>query len=206
VSTGAPPTRGRPPSLSETGIVAAALGITRQVGLDQLSMRALARELGVPSMTIYHYVPSKEALQELVIDHILRGIRVPGPEEGTWEERLRQVEREARRAFTQHPGVSARLGDGGTAESTRLAQGVLAILRGGGFTPEAAALCFATLYTFMTGQIDLDAMSDAVTSPTATLDGVTRSTGFSRDELFEFGFDAILEGLKVKLRDQRSGS
>jgi len=201
VGNNKPRTRGRPPSLSEDEVVAAALRLTRELGLDNLSMRALARELGAPPMTIYHYVPSKETLRDLVVNHILRQIRIPAPDEGTWEERLRQLEREARRVFADHPGVSSRLGDGGTAETTRLAEGVLAILRDGGFTPEAAVVCFATIYTFMTGQIDLDAMADTIVSgsPRTTLEGVTSSTRFSRDELFELGFDAVVEGLKVKL-------
>ena len=94
--------------------------------------------------------------------------------------------------------------DGGTTEGARLAEGVLAILREGGFSPPAAVLSFATLFTFMTGQIDLDAMADTIVSgsPSATLEGVTRSTRFSRDELFEFGFDAVIEGLKTKLLER----
>jgi AcrR family transcriptional regulator len=196
-------TRGRPPSLSEYDVVAAGLRLTRRVGLANVSMRALARELGVPPMTIYNYVPSKEALHDLVVNHILREIRIPGVERGTWEERLRQLLRDARGVFAEHPGVSSQLGDGGTTEAVRLAEGVLDILVDGGFTSEAAVLCFTTLFTFMTGQIDLDAMAAAIVSraPTETLDGVTRSTGFSRDQLFEFGFDAIIEGLKVTLLD-----
>jgi AcrR family transcriptional regulator len=183
------------------------LRLTRKVGLANVSMRALARELDVPTMTIYSYVPSKEALHDLVVNHILREIRVPGMEDGTWEERLRQLLRDARGVFAEHPGVSSQLGDGGTTEAVRLAEGVLDILRDGGFTPGASVLCFTTLFTFMTGQIDLDAMAAAIVSraPTETLDGVTRSTRFSRDQLFEFGFDAVIEGLKVKLlHDHRS--
>ncbi len=61
-------------------------------------------------------------------------------------------------------------------------------------------MCFATLFTFMTGQIDLDAMSHFVAQgiSTATLDNVTRSAGFSREELFDLGYDAVMEGLKRK--------
>src|SRR5208282_6189486 len=80
--------RGRPPSLSEDEIVTAALRLTREVGLQNLSMRALARELDVPPMTIYHYVASKESLHALVVDHILREIAVPCEDEASWEERL----------------------------------------------------------------------------------------------------------------------
>jgi TetR/AcrR family transcriptional regulator, tetracycline repressor protein len=194
-------TRGRPPSLTESEIVGAGLTLIQRVGLENLSMRALARELGVPPMTIYNYVASKEALRELVVNDILREIRIPGPDEGTWEERIRQLERQARRVLSMHPGVSAQLKDGGVAEGARLAQGVLAILSDGGFSPDAAVLCFATIYTFMTGQIDLDGMAAAIDdhSPRASLEGVARLTQFSRDELFEFGFDVVIAGLKLKL-------
>jgi len=187
--------------LSENEIVTAALRLTREVGLENLSMRALARELGVPPMTIYHYVTSKESLHTLVVDHILRDIAVPETDGASWEERLVRLLADARRVFADHPGVSSRLGDPGTTEGTRLAKGVLAILGDGGFAPDAAVVCFATLFTFMTGQIDLDAMADAiaVSAPSSTLEGVTRSTRFSRDELFALGCDAVIQGLKQTL-------
>lgn len=203
----APRGRGRPPSLSENEIVTAALRLTREVGLQNLSMRALARELDVPPMTIYHYVTSKDSLHALVVDHILRDIAVPEADGASWEERLMRLLADARRVFADHPGVSSRLGDPGTTEGTRLAEGVLAILADGGFAPDAAVVCFATLFTFMTGQIDLDAMADAIAGsvPPSTLVGVTGSTRFSRDELFELGCDAVIQGLKG-LRDPGPGS
>ena len=196
-----PRPRGRPPSLSTDGVVQAALRLTREVGLENLSMRALARELGVPPMTIYHYAPSREYLHALVVDDILSQVRVPGSDEGNWEERLRKLLHDARRVFAEHPGVSAHFGDGGSDEGARLADGVLTILSDGGFSPEGAVVCFTTLFTFMTGQIDLDAMSHFVTHnvPTATLENVTRSVGFSREELFELGYEAVMEGLKRTL-------
>ena len=194
-----PRSRGRPPSLSTHQVVEAALRVTREVGLDNLSMRALARELGVPPMTIYHYAPSREYLHALVVDDILSEIRVPGTDEGTWEDRLRKLHSDARRVFAAHPGVSAHLGDGGSRQGARLGDGVLEILAEGGFDAEARVVCFATLFTFMTGQIDLDAMAYFVADGTAaTLDNVTRSAGFSREELFDLGYDAVIEGLKKK--------
>jgi AcrR family transcriptional regulator len=207
VTTSRPPRRrGRPPSLDEERIVGAALGLVRSVGIDGVSMRALAKELGVPPMTIYHYVPSKDALRDLLVDHILRAISIPGPAEGTWEERLRTLERNVRLVLVAHPGLSGQLHDGASAEAIRLAEGVLSILADGGFSPEAAVLCFATLYTFMIGQIDLDAVAGAVVSSVAgsTLEGVTGASRLSRDELFEFGFDAVIEGLKAKLLGHES--
>jgi TetR/AcrR family transcriptional regulator, tetracycline repressor protein len=195
-----PRARGRPPSLADQDVVDAALELTATVGFDNLSMRALARSLGVPTMTIYSYVPSKGALLDLVIGHILREIPIPGSEAGSWDQRLRTLLRDARRVLGNHPGVSTKLGDNGTKEGARLADAVLEILRDAGFPPEVAVMGFATLYTFMTGQIDLDfAADDALRQSRATLTDVTSSVRRSRDELFEFGFDVVIDGLRAKL-------
>lgn len=187
--------------LSESEIVSVAARLTREVGLDNLSMRALARELGAQPMTIYNYLPSKEALQERVVDHVLSGIRIPEPSEGSWEERLRRILLDSRRAFAEHPGIAIKLASRGSAESTRLTEGFLAILRDAGFGPEDTVLCFATFFTFTTGQINLDELDKGMVdhSPTEPLKGVTRSAPYTSDELFEFGLDVVIEGLKLKL-------
>ena len=193
-------TRGRPPSLSDQDVVVAALELTDDIGFDNLSMRALARSLGVPTMTLYSYVPSKEALSNLVIGHILRDIRIPKVDEGPWDERLRSLLRDARRVLGAHPGVSTKLGDNGTVEGATLARAVLDILGDAGYDEKASAMCFVTLYTFMTGQIDLDFLAErSLGSTRATLSGAIESAHISRDEFFEFGFDVVLEGLKAKL-------
>ncbi len=193
--------RGRPRSLSEHEVIAAALRLSRAVGLDNLSMRGLARELGSPTMTVYSYVPNKERLLELLVDHLLRDIRIPGPEDGTWDQRLQMVLGDARRVFAEHPGVASRLGDRGAAEGRRLAAGVMDILRDAGFDPQLAVLCFATLYTYVTGQIAIDAVANesASSPPAATLEGVRQPRALSDDALFAFGLAALLDGLKVRL-------
>jgi len=153
-------------------------------------------------MTVYDYVPNKEGLLELLVDHLLRDIRIPGAEEGTWDQRLWLVLGEARRVFAEHPGVASRLGDRGAAEGRRLAAGVMGILRDAGFAPELAVLCFATLYTYVTGQMAIDAVAaESPSGPGAsTLDGVRQPRALSDDEFFDFGLAAIIDGLKVRLQ------
>jgi AcrR family transcriptional regulator len=161
-------------------------------------MRALAQELGVPVMTIYNYVPNKDALYERVVNFVLGSVRVPSPEEGTWEERLKQLERDARSALSRFPGLSLDRRD--SAEGARLAGGVMTILADAGFDSTEAALAFTTLFTFMVGQIDVDVDVAEVGGPAAdAVHAATRATQLSRDEIFEFGFDAVIEGLKLKL-------
>jgi AcrR family transcriptional regulator len=156
--------------------------------LDAVSMRGLAHELGVPVMTVYNYVPSKDALYDLVVSSVLRNVRVPSPEEGTWEERLKQLERDARSALATIPGLSLDRGD-----ST-------SIFASAGFTPSEASLAFATLFTFMMGQIDVDVELADLGGPAASaVQGAALVTEMTPDEIFEFAFDAVIEGLKVKL-------
>jgi AcrR family transcriptional regulator len=190
--------------LNEERIVEAALKLAREAGrLENVSMRALAHELGVPVMTIYNYISNKEALYEVVINHVLRPVRIPLPEEGSWEDRLRQLERNARRAVRQYPGVAFDRRGGGAAEAARLADGAMSILASAGFDSTAASLAFATMFTFMLGQIELDAIDRASLSA-ADVYRVPRETHLSRDEVFEFGFDAVIEGLKAMLPRQQS--
>jgi len=194
------PKRGRPRSLTEGQIVEAVLKLAGDSRLEDVSMRALANELRVPVMTVYNYIPSKRALHELVVNHVLRSVRVPPVEGGPWEERMQQLQTEVRHTMRRHPALSLSRYGGGVAEAARLAEEVLSILGSAGFGPDDAALAFNTLYTFMIGQIEVDVIAHSRGGrPEATLARVTRSANRSRDKLFEFGLDAVIEGLKAKL-------
>jgi AcrR family transcriptional regulator len=190
--------RGRPRSLTEEQIVAAAVELAKSTPLENVSMRSLAQELGVPVMTIYNYVPSKGALYELVLDHVLRQVLVPGPNEGTWQDRLKQLERDARNVLAEYPGLSFDRRE--SAEGTRLAEGVMSILASAGLTSTEASLAFAALFTFMVGQINVDVdATGSGGSAAAAVQTAVEATKLSRDEIFEFGFDALIEGLEAKL-------
>jgi len=173
--------------------------LARAKRFENVSMREIAGELGVPVMTIYNYVPNKDALYDLVSSSVLRDVRVPSPEEGTWEERLKQLERDARRALAAFPGLSLDRGD--STEGVRLAEGVMAILADAGFSATDAPLAFAALFTFMIGQLDVDVeLADEGGPAAAAVLGAAAATGMTPDEIYEFGFDAVIEGLKARLR------
>ena len=84
-------------------------------------MRSLASELGVPVMTIYNYIVSKEVLNELVVDHVLRSVEVPPPDAGAWDVRMRELQRYARIAMRRHPGLSFSRHGSSSREARRLA-------------------------------------------------------------------------------------
>lgn len=158
--------------LTHDEIIDAAMVIARDQGIAQLSMRAVARQLDVPPMTIYGYVPNKDALDTMVIDRILSEVRIPEPDEGPWDERLRTLLCDARRILVERP----HLGDrqpilGGSAvellhrgafgrEATRLADGVFDLLTEGGFASDDLGVCFSALFTYVTGYVDPAADAD----------------------------------------------
>ncbi|OEV30912.1 hypothetical protein AN219_08100 [Streptomyces nanshensis] len=64
------PSRGPKPGLTLERIVATAVALADDEGLSALSMRRVASELGVGTMTLYRYVPGKGELLDLMLDHV----------------------------------------------------------------------------------------------------------------------------------------
>jgi len=62
--------RGPKQMLSVDEVVSAAVALADQGGYDKVSVRAVAGALGVPPMSLYTYVPSKEALTVLMVDAV----------------------------------------------------------------------------------------------------------------------------------------
>jgi AcrR family transcriptional regulator len=62
---------GRPPKFTREQVQAAALDLVDRHGLESLSMRALAAELGTGAMTIYNYAAHREDLEVLVVEAVM---------------------------------------------------------------------------------------------------------------------------------------
>jgi AcrR family transcriptional regulator len=70
---------GRPPRLSVDAVVAAGIAIADAESLAAASMARVAARLGVATMTLYTYVPSRTELVELMVDEVLGSRALPGP-------------------------------------------------------------------------------------------------------------------------------
>ena len=57
-----------------------------EVGVENLTMRAVAARLDVSAMALYHHVEDKDELLRLVGDVVLGRIELPDPESGDWRE------------------------------------------------------------------------------------------------------------------------
>ena len=81
--------RGRRVGLTRSRVLDAALEIIDRDGLAALSMRRLGAALGVEAMTIYHYVPNKDALLDGVLEEVFRQSYSRRLRSGSWQEQLR---------------------------------------------------------------------------------------------------------------------
>jgi AcrR family transcriptional regulator len=101
-----PPQRPGPRAgLDVDRIVAAAVALADGEGLATLSMRRVAAELGVGTMTLYTHVPGKGELVDLMLDSVLADMY---PDEqavvtGGWRDRLTTVARANWNFFLRHP-------------------------------------------------------------------------------------------------------
>ncbi|MFI6650615.1 TetR/AcrR family transcriptional regulator [Streptomyces sp. NPDC050529] len=96
--------RGPKPAFSRADIAAAAVRIADAEGLDAVSMRKVAAELGCGTMSLYNYVPRKEDLYELMLDAVSAGYDYPEPS-GDWRADLLALAHQARGMMRRHTWV-----------------------------------------------------------------------------------------------------
>jgi AcrR family transcriptional regulator len=94
------PGRDRRP-LTRDAIVEAALVLLERDGLQGLSMRRLAQELGAGAASLYWHVGDKEELLSLLLDRIVGEVEVPEPDPEHWQDTIKEMARSARRMFAQ---------------------------------------------------------------------------------------------------------
>jgi AcrR family transcriptional regulator len=99
--------RGRRPRFRRDDIAEAAVHIADTEGFDALSMRRLAAELGAGTMTLYHYVRTKDELLTLVTDTVMAEVVVPEDEPlpGEWRAAMTVLANRSRDALLRHPWI-----------------------------------------------------------------------------------------------------
>jgi AcrR family transcriptional regulator len=212
-------TRARRAPLDREQIVDTALAILDRDGLDELSMRRIADELGTGAASLYWHVDSKDELLDLVFDRVIGELRVPDPDPDRWAEQLKDVARAMRDGIARHRDIvrvsMARFPVGPNA--LRFAERVLAILRAGGLSDDLAVSGFYLLTVVVNGfmleeapavghQPDADFLravseyfaslpEDRFANLVAVADAYTRGDADTR---FELLIDLFVDGLAAR--------
>lgn len=201
--------------LSADEVAATALELLDRDGPDGVSMRRLADELGVGTMTLYGYFRTKDELLDSVLD-LAVGELPPLPAHGSPRERLRALALAFHRNLTRHPGVvRVRLERPLVrAEQFRVTEAALALLVDAGFSLAEATRAFRTLFVYVFGYAafnppggDGDATGPGLaviaTLPPAEYPLVTEAVdelaaSMAGEEQFLYGLDRILDGLETR--------
>jgi TetR/AcrR family tetracycline transcriptional repressor len=188
-----PPASGRETPLSRDEVIEAALDLTRRVGLRGLTMRGLAKALGVSPMATYHYVANKGELVELVSQSVSSTWPQLEPSDAPWEDSLRRHLLLIWESLRQYPGLGSHLVEQPSLGFTpQIVQGALAFFEAAGFNPTDSMLAWSFTETYLHGRLSVDARLHGQTD--ARLDTLR-----ARDHI-EFGVDTLVFGLQTRLR------
>jgi AcrR family transcriptional regulator len=93
----------RRPVLSRDAIVAAALAVADSEGLDAVSIRRVASDLGVRPMSLYTYIDKKEDLLVLMRDQVNGEVLLGADLPDGWRPAITAIARRTREAVLRHP-------------------------------------------------------------------------------------------------------
>ncbi|WP_222854275.1 TetR/AcrR family transcriptional regulator [Fodinicola acaciae] len=135
--------RGKPArrQLSTELIVSTALAVMAKEGLDAVSMRRVAQELGTGPASLYAHVRNKDELHELMYEQIMSGIEVPEIDPARWQEQLKEIARNLTMVLIANPGAARIAMHTLIPTSPRMLLGmdrILGLMRAGGLPDKLA--------------------------------------------------------------------
>ncbi|MCA0180758.1 MAG: TetR/AcrR family transcriptional regulator C-terminal domain-containing protein [Actinobacteria bacterium] len=207
-----------PRKLTQDAVISAGMAMADESGLDGLTMRALARRLGVEAMSLYHHVANKEALLDLMVDRIYREIELPQAR-GQWRAELRRRSLSVRAVLHRHPWALPLMESRHRPGPANLAyhDANIGCLREAGFTGPQVAFAYAVIDAFVYGfvlqestlpfdsgpeaasMIVTDGFGDALRGYAHMMwfaEQVILAPGYSFDREFEPGLDLVLDGIE----------
>ena len=204
----------RPRSLDHDSIAHAALAIVDRDGFGALSMRAVAAELGVATMSLYHYVTGREEVERLMVDCIFLAADVPVPKTASWEREISKLSEAMRAAIAEHPAliplllVRFKTSPG----AWHWLEALLGALSRAGFDARQRVFAVRTLQAYVIGAVQSEHLNSLTGDSTSTLASMpvdefpfiveTARTALtvSPDQEFSRGLATVLDGLRAHLK------
>lgn len=215
-------------ALTRERVVAEALAVVNTDGAQALSMRALARRLGVVPGALYRHVRNKEQLYDLILDAVLAEVDCRTDLALPWIAQVATLTHRLRAVLESHPGIAALLKtrDPVSPASLALAEAFLAPLHAAGLSGHEAALAFRLIYDYTLGFALADPASPAEqrlhdsaarqqlhaflrslpasSFPTLAAHG-TYAWADDREQRFTSGLDTVICGLQSAQRSPGAG-
>lgn len=205
--------------LSKELVLRTAITLADQDGIDALTMRKLAQELGVEAMSLYYYVANKDELLASMVDFVATEIEVPSGAED-WKTAVRKSAISFHDTLARHRWATSLMTSGppgvGPAQ-LRYSDSLLRRLRESGLSPELTHHAYHALDSHIIGstlwaagvstvmktkgdfvqkfirELPREKYPDFANHVDQHMTKSVRTTGKSE---FEFGLDLILDGLE----------
>ena len=138
--------------LSKERVLHAAVALAARDGIESLTMRKLADELGAGVMSLYHYVPNKDELLDGMVDIVFSEIELPTTDVD-WKTAMRRRAISTREALNRHRWAVGLMESPATPglASLRLHDAVLGCLREAGFSIELTIQAYSVQDAYIYG-------------------------------------------------------
>jgi AcrR family transcriptional regulator len=168
---------GPKPRFTHDDLVDAALSVIDAEGFAALSLRAVARQLGITSMAIYTYVESREQLYRLVVDRLISAELDAFEWPDRWPDALRAFATNLSDLIDRHPALidAFAAGQMHTPIAMTAADQMLQRLLDGGLPTRAAGVAYAAMHALVLGQAVLREAGRTTTTDGATPAGQAAS-------------------------------
>jgi AcrR family transcriptional regulator len=212
--------------LTQDAIIDAALRVLDREGLEGLSMRRVAEELGTGAGSLYWHVRNKGELLQLLFEKVTGEMELPEPDPSRWQDQLKDLARQMRSVMHRHRDI-ARVSLGRIPSGPTIAlfnEWLFELLRPAGI-PDKVIAYLGDLFGLYVGAFTFEE-SLGLASPTGedlppeqilqmfrayveslpadrfphTRGAVDLLFGGDQDERFEFGLDLIVRGLETYAR------
>ena len=203
--------------LSKERVLRTAINLADEGGIDSLTMRKLAQELGVEAMSLYHYVAKKDDILDGIVEIVFKEIDVPS-KEAEWKTAIRQSAISAHEVLLRHPwACSLILGPAMVGPARmRYMDSLLAALREAGFSAEMTHHAYHALDSHIMGftlwEVNFPVAAEDLPGVAATflrelpaaeypylaehVEQHLMESSHAEEGEFEFGLDLILDGLE----------
>jgi TetR/AcrR family transcriptional regulator, tetracycline repressor protein len=217
-------------TLTPRTVVEVALTLAESEGLEALTIRRLAKELGVTPMALYWHFRSKDELLDGMAARIFEEVDLSVDASAAWQEQLRALLGSMLGVLRAHPSAAILLSTrtASSEGSLRATEVVLDILRRGGFSPteatQVARHALSTVVNLVGGEpgvVARDESGEMVDArrrarifleslpperyPRLVEAAIPLSEGVNSDAYFAFGLDLLLAGIEAMAVRKRQG-
>jgi len=216
--------RAHPPITRERALDAA-MELADSGGIEAVTMRRLAQELGVEAMSLYYHVANKDAVLDGMVDIVFGEIALPSTMSPDWRTSMRERAVSMREVMLSHPWATGIMESRTSPGPATLAHhnAMIGCLRHCGFSIPMAAHAFSLMDAYIFGFVlsEVNLPFDASTTPTEMeqmVEGMLANVpaedyphlmemtaehiltpDYSFAAEFTYGLDLILDGLAARL-------